>query len=355
VRPGVGGHVAASHDTACERSADVRTAGPDGVGGARPPCRGPVALPTVRKVGLNVVKGFFMGASDVVPGVSGGTVALVFGIYHRLVSSIQSGSSALGALLRGDVQRALARLRSVEWTFLVSLLAGIGLAVLTLSHLIETLLEDRPVEMAGLFLGLVGGSIVIAWELLRNRDAVRWAVLVVTGVVVFVLLGLSGGTTEDSVSQISDPAWWAFLGAGAIAICAMILPGISGSFLLVVMGMYASVLGAVNDREIASVLLFMLGCVIGLGLFSQVLHWALNRHYDTVMAGLIGLMVGSLRVLWPWPQGVDSTVIESPTDPVLVPVLLALAGFVVVVFVGRVTREVEHRTAEDDVADLQAS
>lgn len=309
----------------------------------------------MRAVGLNVVRGFFMGAADVVPGVSGGTVALVLGIYHRLVSSIQSGSSAIGNLLRGDLGGVRERLRSVEWVFLVSLLSGIGLAVLTLAHLIETLLEDRPTEMAGLFMGLVGASVVIAWDLLRRRDAVRWAILLVSAVATFVLLGLSSGTSEEAVEQISDPAWWAFLGAGAIAICAMILPGISGSFLLVVMGMYGAVLGAVTDRALFSVLLFGLGCVIGLGVFSQLLHWALNRHYDTVMAALIGLMLGSIRVLWPWPQGVDSTVIESPSDPVTLPIILAVVGFVIVVVVGRVTRQIEHRSTADDVADLQAS
>ncbi len=296
-----------------------------------------------------------MGMADVVPGVSGGTVALVLGIYHRLVGSIKTGSSALGDLVRGDVSGFLARLRQVEWGFLIALLSGIGLAVITLAHLIETLLEDRPTEMAGLFLGLVGGSVVIAWDLLRTRDVVRWAILIVSGIIVFMLLGLSGGTTEESVSQIEDPAWWAFFVAGAIAICAMILPGISGSFLLVVMGMYGAVLGAVTDRSIGTVLLFLLGCVVGLGFFSQLLHWALNRHYDTVMAALIGLMIGSTRVLWPWPNGVDSTEIEAPSDPVALPIVLAVVGFVVVVVVGRVTHRLEHRTTSDDVADLRAS
>jgi putative membrane protein len=309
----------------------------------------------VRAVVLNVIRGFFMGMADVVPGVSGGTVALVLGIYHRLVGTIKTGSSALGELARGDARGFIARLRQVEWGFLIALLSGIGLAVITLAHLIETLLEDRPTEMAGLFLGLVGGSVVIAWDLLRTRDAVRWAILIVTGIITFVLLGLSGGTTEESVSQIADPAWWAFFVAGAIAICAMILPGISGSFLLVVMGMYGAVLGAVTDRSIGTVLLFLLGCVVGLGFFSQLLHWALNRHYDTVMAALIGLMIGSTRVLWPWPNGVDSTVIEAPSDPVALPIVLAVAGFVVVVVVGRVTHRLEHRSTSDDVADLQAS
>jgi len=296
-----------------------------------------------------------MGAADVVPGVSGGTVALVLGIYHRLVASVQAASASLGTLVKGDASGALRRFRSVEWGFVLSLLAGIGLAVLTLAHLIETLLEDRPVEMAGLFLGLVAGSVVIAWGLLQRTDALRLAIMAAAGVATFVLLGLSKGTTEDAVTQIDDPARWAFFVAGAIAICAMILPGISGSFLLVVMGMYGAVLGAVTDRNVVSVLVFGLGCIVGLAVFSQLLHWALNTYYDTVMAALIGLMVGSTRVLWPWPGGVESTEIGGPSDPTLVPILLMVGGFVLVVVVGVLTRRLEDRTVADEVEDLQAT
>ncbi|MCB1260173.1 MAG: DUF368 domain-containing protein, partial [Acidimicrobiales bacterium] len=137
-------------------------------------------------------------------------------------------------------------------------------------------------------------------------------VLLGAAAVTFVVLGLREGTSDDVVAQTADPAIWAFFGAGAIAICAMILPGISGSFILVMLGMYGPVLGAVTDRDVVSLGVFLVGAVIGLALFSQALHWALNRHYDTVMAVLIGLMLGSMRVLWPWPDGVDSTAIGAP-------------------------------------------
>jgi putative membrane protein len=210
--------------------------------------------------------------------------------------------------------------------------------------------------MAGLFLGLVAGSVVIAWGLLTHRTARNAAILVVAAAVFFVLLGLSGGVTEDAVDQVDSPALWILFGAGAIAICAMILPGVSGSFLLVVMGMYGAVLGAVTDRDLASLAAFGLGCLVGLAAFSQVLHWALEHHYDTVMAVLIGLMLGSLRVLWPWPGGVESTELSAPGTggAVLVPVLLALFGLVVVLGIDWVGHRLEHRNASDDVEDLIA-
>ncbi len=306
----------------------------------------------LREVPLTFARGFAMGSADIVPGVSGGTVALVLGIYRRLIDAIRAGSSALGHFLKLDIKGGVERLRQVEWAFLLPLLAGIGTAVLALSHLIETLLEEHPVEMAGLFTGLVVGSVIVAWGLLQRRDLRSILYLLGTAVVVFVLMGLTSGTSEDSVNQLAEPALWVFFGSGAIAICAMILPGISGSFLLVTMGMYGAVLGAVNARDLPMVAVFVLGCVVGLALFSQVLHWALSEHYDTVMAALIGLMLGSLRVLWPWPAGVDSTELGAPSGPVALPVALAAGGLVLVVGIEFVSKRLEHRSTSDEVADL---
>jgi putative membrane protein len=149
------------------------------------------------------------------------------------------------------------------------------------------------------------------------------------------------GTGEESVGQQADPALWAFFIAGAIAICAMILPGVSGSFLLVVMGMYAPALAALTDFAIVSLLAFGAGAVIGLALFSQVLHVALQRYHDVVMALLIGLMAGSVRVLWPWPRGVESTAMGAPEGDWIVAVALALAAFAIIVVVGHFAQDFE--------------
>lgn len=296
-----------------------------------------------------------MGAADVVPGVSGGTVALVLGIYRRLIGSIRSGSLAIANLLKADVSGCRRRLREVEWVFLISLLSGIGLAVFSLSQLVEQVLADHPVAMSGLFLGLVAGSTVVAWHLLTVRDVPRMVILAASALVTFVVLGLRESTSTDPADSGNEQSLLAYFLAGAVAICAMILPGVSGSFLLVMLGMYGSILGAVNDRDFLTVGVFVLGCVVGLGLFSQVLHWALDRHYATVMAMLVGLMVGSIRVLWPWPGGVDSTALGAPSDPIVLPIVLAVVAFGAVVAFDIVARRLEHRDTVDEVEDLQAA
>lgn len=268
----------------------------------------------LREIPWSTLRGYLMGAADIVPGVSGGTIALVLGIYERLISSVRAGSSALGSFLRLDFSRGMDRLRAVEWRFILPLGAGIGLAIVSLSHLLERLLRDHAVLMAALFLGLVAGSTLIVWRMLAIRDIPRIVIIVTVGVAVFLLLGVREDISGESAAHVTDPEMWAFLGSGAVAVCAMILPGISGSFILVMLGMYGPVLSAVTDRDAASLAVFTIGAIVGLALFSQVLHRALRDHYDSVMAALIGLMLGSLRVLWPWPSGVDSTAIEAPGE-----------------------------------------
>ena len=276
---------------------------------------------------LTVLRGFLMGSADVVPGVSGGTIALVLGIYERLIHAIRTGAGALGSLVRGRISEALERAKAVEWTFLVPLLAGIGLAIVSLAALIQYFLDEEPINTAAVFLGLVAASIVIAWPLVSRWTAARTATAGGIAVIAFLVLG-------SRSEELTDPATLLFFGAGAIAIVAMILPGISGSFILLMLGMYEAVLDAVTDRDLAVIAVFGLGAVIGLALFSTVLDRMLRDHHDTMIAGLIGLMAGSLRVLWPWPDGTDTANLASPTEP-LAPVLFAIVGFVVVMVIGR--------------------
>ena len=277
---------------------------------------------------LQVLRGFAMGSADLVPGVSGGTVALVLGIYRRLVGAIRTGSGALGSLIKLDLAGFRERLRAVDWGFLVPLLIGIGLAVVTLSNLIHNLLDTQPVRMAGLFFGLVAASIVVTWRLISDRDLGHYAIVVVSAVVTFFVLGLRAG-------PVSNPSLWTFLAAGAVAICAMILPGISGSFILLMLGMYEAVIGAVTERDMAIIAVFGLGAIVGLASFSTLLHKLLAEHSDPVMAVLVGLMAGSLRVLWPWPEGTAGTTLGAPDGDVVAPVVLALIGAGVVLFISR--------------------
>ncbi len=275
--------------------------------------------------------GLLMGAADVVPGVSGGTVALVLGIYRRLVDGIRNATRVGVSLVRGNFSDCFSSLRSLDYLFLVPLSLGILLAVGLLARPIETLLVDYPVEIAGLFFGLVLGSIIVTWGLLRKPKIVSYVVAVGIGGLVFVLLGFQSG-------PVTDPAPLVLLGAGALAICAMILPGISGSFILLMIGMYAAVIGSISNRNFIDLLFLAVGALAGLALFSQVLGWVLERYHDLVTAAMVGLMVGSLRVLWPWPNGVgvisdaqdeviNGAILAWPTSANwLTPVLLALAA-----------------------------
>ncbi|NNE11168.1 MAG: DUF368 domain-containing protein [Ilumatobacter sp.] len=279
-----------------------------------------------------LVRGFAMGSADIVPGVSGGTVALVLGIYERLIGNIHTGASALKSLLSGDPSSFVDNVRRVEWGWLLSLLAGILVAVVSLSAILEDLLHDHPVRMGALFFGLVAGSLTVAWRLIRSVGTAEIVAIVVVAVVLFLVLGLRADTeVAEGTAELVTHAWWIFFLSGALAICAMILPGISGSFILVMIGMYTEVLGAVNERDVVALGSTAAGCVVGLALFSTLLVWALEHRHDLVMASMVGLMLGSLRVLWPWPAGTSTTELAAPTGDVAIPVLLAVVGAAVVI------------------------
>lgn len=284
-----------------------------------------------------------MGAADIVPGVSGGTIALILGIYERLLASIRTGARSLGRLARGDVSGFIAQLKAIEWSFIGPLLVGIVAAFVVLASILDRLLTNEPEAMAGLFFGLVLASILVAWQMLHNRDSTRMSVLMTVGIVAFFVLGLQSGS-------VSDPGLILFFFTGAIAICAMILPGISGSFLMLMLGMYAAFVGAVHDRELTNLVFFVLGALAGLAAFSTLLSWILDHHRDTLLAALIGLMGGSLRVLWPWPNGVgtiednaaeqiDGTTVDLPVDlaDAWLPVLLGVVAFAIVVALNKFT------------------
>jgi putative membrane protein len=291
----------------------------------------------------NAARGFAMGAADIVPGVSGGTIALILGIYERLLASIRTGARSLGRLARGDVSGFIAQLKAIEWSFIGPLLVGIVAAFVVLASILDRLLTNEPEAMAGLFFGLVVASILVAWQMLHNRDSTRMSVLMTVGIVAFYVLGLQSGS-------VSDPGLILFFFTGAIAICAMILPGISGSFLMLMLGMYAAFVGAVHDRELTNLVFFVLGALAGLAAFSTLLSWILDHHRDTLLAALIGLMGGSLRVLWPWPNGVgtiednaaeqiDGTTVDLPVDlaDAWLPVLLGVVAFAIVVALNKFT------------------
>ncbi len=290
---------------------------------------------SARRYGRFVGYGLLMGAADVVPGVSGGTIALVLGIYQRLVQAVRNAAKTLLPLTKGDLGEAWAGFRSLDFGFLIPLGIGILVAVGSLAGPIETQLHDNPEEMAGLFLGLIAASTVVALRLISRPTTMHYGLMAAVGAVVFMVLGYQSG-------PVYDPSAIILAGSGALAVCAMILPGVSGSFILLMIGMYSTVIGAVSDRDPADILLVGLGAAFGLAVFSSALGWIMDKHGDLVTAAMIGLMLGSLRVLWPWPNGVgvisrrhadviDGTGLAWPTSSELpAPAILAVvAGLVV--------------------------
>ena len=309
-----------------------------GLAGGREASRGPG-----RRLVLGLARGVAMGAADVVPGVSGGTIAVVLGIYERLLEAIRGVAGAAARLLRGDWREAGRRLAGVDWWLIVPLLVGILGTIVLMASAIETQLEERPETMAGLFCGLVLASAVSACRLFEWRGAVQAVLMAVAAAATFALLGLQSG-------PVADPSLPVLAGAGAIAICAMILPGISGAFLLLMLGMYGAVINVVTDLRYLEAAVFLAGAAVGLGLFSTVLGRLLDQARNTVMAVLVGLMFGSLRVLWPWPNGVgvisrhDHEVISGTglawpgAGEWAAPTVAAVIGFAVVLLITRLAQ-----------------
>ncbi len=251
-----------------------------------------------------IAQGGLMGAANTVPGVSGGTLALMFGFYERLINALGDGARAATQMLRGDLKGALTGLKAVEWNLLLPLLAGAGAVVIVVAGPLERSLETHPENMAGLFLGLVIGSLIISWRLMPTWNPRLLTVVTLVGTSVFAGLGWQSG-------PLNDPSPLLLFAARAIAICAMILPGLSGSFLLLMFGLYEAVLTMVDQRLMGDLVIFGFGAALGLAAFATLLSRLLKRHHDPMLAVLLGLMLGSLRVLWPWPHGVGYT---SPND-----------------------------------------
>ncbi|MFC1884874.1 DUF368 domain-containing protein [Thermodesulfobacteriota bacterium] len=285
-------------------------------------------------------KGFCMGASDVVPGVSGGTMAFILGIYEELIDAIRSFDlKSLKFLLTFKIGRML---EYISWPFLLAVGIGILAAILSFARLLSWLLQNKPVFVWAFFFGLILASVLSVSRRVEVWRLSVWLSLACGLVGAYFLVGLVPVKTPD------EP-WFLFL-CGAVAICAMILPGISGSFLLVLMGKYQYVLDAVNDRNFFVLAVVSLGACTGIVFFSRLIGWLLKRYHDLTVALLTGLMLGSLRKVWPWKTEADTlfdshgnvlTVVQSNVFPaqwnseVFVALSLMLAGLFVVLILDR--------------------
>ena len=297
------------------------------------------------------LKGLAMGAADVVPGVSGGTIAFISGIYQELIDSINNVNvSALKTLKKDGLKAAW---EQVNGSFLLALLTGIGISILTFSKVITHLLETQPILVWSFFFGLIIASITLIW-----KEITSWKLVDI----LFLLIGITVSYYITIARPVSSPDsyWYLFL-SGFIAIIAMILPGISGAFILLLMGSYETVIGTINtfreglttaNSEILTQALlklgvFAVGAIIGLKSFSKILHWMFEHHKNTTLTLLVGFMVGSLNKVWPWKEVletrinshgevvpyIDKSILPQNFDgdpKIVMAIVLAILGFVLI-------------------------
>ena len=241
-----------------------------------------------------------MGAANVIPGVSGGTMALILGIYEELINAIRSINLKFVRLITiFNIKEALS---TVSWPFLLPVGLGVLLATFSLAEILSWLLDRYPIIVWSFFFGLIVSSVITVSRVIK-----QWRILTIVAIVVGTIIayGFFG------VIPVSTPnAPWFIFGSGFIAICAMILPGISGAYVLVLLGKYHYILEALNNKDFFTLFIIGAGALVGLISFAQILGWLLKRYYDLIMAILIGLMCGSLRKIWPWKETV-TTFIDS--------------------------------------------
>lgn len=292
---------------------------------------------------VDVVRGALIGIVEIIPGVSGGTVALIVGLYETLIESaghvVRGVLKLLTDLPRGrGAEAGLQELRSARWSVLVPVGIGMVTAVILGARAIAPLLEEHPVLTRAFFAGLIIVSLVVPIRMVGGRwSGIEIGTAAVAAVVAFALTSLPP-------SRVDDPSLWVVVGAAAIAICALVLPGLSGSFLLLAMGLYAPTLDAVNDRDLAYLGAFMVGAILGLGSFVEVLRYLLRTHRRLTLAAMTGVMVGALRALWPW-QDDDGALLGASGSwaPVVVAFLVGavLVGALLLLEKAFTTSEVE--------------
>lgn len=291
-------------------------------------------------------KGMAMGAADVVPGVSGGTIAFITGIYQELITTISGVNFSLIRVWKADGFKAA--WHKLNGPFIVALLAGILISIFSVMRIANYLLEEHPIHIWAFFFGLIVASV---WFVAKQIP--KWDLKVVIGLLagaglayyIVSLPPLGGGVASN---------WFLFM-AGAIAICAMILPGISGAFILVLLGAYKPVTEAAHDFDIKTLAIVAVGAVAGLLSFSRILKWLFDHHSTITLAVLTGFIAGSLNKIWPWKQVIEteqygdkSVVIREASvlpgnfegDPHLLPaVILMLAGFFIILILERIATQ----------------
>jgi putative membrane protein len=289
----------------------------------------PSSTPSLGASVALAARGFAMGAADVVPGVSGGTMAFILGIYEPLIEATGrlSEPQLWQRLLRFDLRGALDYL---DWRFLATVAAGMLIAIFSLAPFLSWALDNHPSMLWAFFFGLVLASIYTVGKRVPDWRPASLVAAAIGAAGAWLLVGLVPVTTPDT--------WWFLLFSGSIAICAMMLPGISGSFVLVLLGKYQVALEAVNDRNLLTLALLAIGAGLGMLVFARFLSWLLHHFHDLTIATLIGLMAGSLRKVWPWKLTLETTLdrhghevplVQQNVMPVLEPATLLALGLAV--------------------------
>ena len=254
---------------------------------------------SLKDYALVCLKGIAMGAADVVPGVSGGTIAFIAGIYEEFITSLKSIN--VNAIRIASKEGISAFWKHIHGSFLFSIFIGIGISIVSLARLISILLEKHPVPIWSFFFGLIIASAFIVSSKI-NKWQVREIIALLFGAAIAYYI------TIASPANTPETSWFIFC-SGMLAICAMMLPGISGSFILLLLGKYAFIINAVADKKISILALFAAGCVAGLLSFSHLLSWMFRKFHDLTVAVLTGFMVGSLNKVWPWKIATESRLI----------------------------------------------
>jgi putative membrane protein len=242
-----------------------------------------------------ILKGIAMGAADLVPGVSGGTIAFIFGIYEELISSLNAINLSLIKTIKTEGLKSF--WKKINGSFLVAILLGIAVSILSLSKLITWLLHEKPILVWAFFFGLVLASILFVTKKIN-----KWKLGEFLGLIMGTLFAYQ--LTKIGAMGSSESMLYLFI-SGAIAICAMILPGISGAFILVILGSYNTVLQAINEKSIGKLLVFIAGAIVGILSFSKLLKWLFNNYKSITLAVLTGFMVGALAKIWPWKRALS--------------------------------------------------
>lgn len=324
----------------------------------------PTARISVFSLILNVVRGALIGAAELIPGISGGTVALITGVYERLLDAISHLFEAVKRLVLGPDRLAGFRdeVRRTDWWLVGPVLLGMAAMVLTMAGVVESLVSADPVAARGLFFGLVAASLIVPIRMVQQeaRDnsqptsAARWTagiiVLIVAAVIAFLLIGFA-----DSGVVAEPPLWTVFL-AAAVAICALVVPGVSGSFFLLAVGLYSTTLQAVSSRDLPYIAVFAAGALLGLVTIVRGMKWLLTRYRQFTLLAVVGLLLGSLRALWPWQRSESGNtdgvgVLLLPQGDMLLPIALAALGAVIVV----VMIVIEDRLSARIVTNSEAS